>query len=92
MHHHDGHRSLPFAMARRAMYPYPQRFKQKQEGPRRRPAHRGTLMFGLLKLVVTLGIGAVLGFYFHGMLMKTECSAGEGQWTGTICIDSELQQ
>lgn len=49
-------------------------------------------MFGLLKFAATLCIGAVLGFHLNGMLMKAECSAGEGQWTGTICVDSELLQ
>ncbi len=49
-------------------------------------------MLGLLKFVVTLCIGAVLGFHLHGMLMKAECTAGEGEWTGTICVDSELLQ
>lgn len=49
-------------------------------------------MFGLLKFVATLAVGAVLGFHLNGMLMKAECAAGEGQWTGTICVDSELLQ
>jgi hypothetical protein len=49
-------------------------------------------MFGLLKFATTLAIGAVLGFHLNGMLMRAECSAGEGQWTGTICVNSELLQ
>ncbi|UWR26824.1 hypothetical protein K3757_02520 [Sulfitobacter sp. S223] len=49
-------------------------------------------MFKLLKFVATLALGAVLGFYLNGMLMRAECSAGEGQWTGSICVDSELLQ
>ncbi|WP_299025478.1 hypothetical protein [uncultured Sulfitobacter sp.] len=49
-------------------------------------------MFRLLKFVATLCVGAVLGFHLNGMLMRAECSAGEGQWTGTICVDSELLQ
>lgn len=49
-------------------------------------------MFRLIRLVITIGIGAVLGFYFNGMLMRAECSAGEGQWTGTICVSEELLQ
>lgn len=49
-------------------------------------------MFRLLRLVATLCVGAVLGFHLHGWLMQTECSAGEGQWTGTICVGSELLQ
>lgn len=49
-------------------------------------------MFGLLKFTATLCIGAVLGFHLNGMLMRAECSAGEGQWTGTICVNSDLEQ
>lgn len=49
-------------------------------------------MYSLLKFVATLCVGAVLGFHLNGMLMKAECSAGEGQWTGTICVSSELLQ
>ena len=49
-------------------------------------------MFRFIKFVITLAIGAALGFYFSGMLMRAECSAGEGQWTGTICVNSELSQ
>jgi hypothetical protein len=49
-------------------------------------------MFGLLKFVATLCIGAVLGFHLNGLLMQSECRAGEGQWTGTICVNSELLQ
>jgi len=49
-------------------------------------------MFRLVKLVITLSIGAAIGFYFNNMLMRAECRAGEGQWTGTICVNSELLQ
>ena len=49
-------------------------------------------MFGLLKFSIVLGIGIYLGFQGNMMLMRTECDAGEGQWTGTICVDSELLQ
>ena len=49
-------------------------------------------MFGLLKFAATFCIGAVLGFHLNGMLIKAECSAGAGQWTGTICVDSALEQ
>lgn len=49
-------------------------------------------MFRLIKLVITLSIGAVLGFYFNGMLMRAECSSAEGQWTGTMCISEDDSQ
>lgn len=49
-------------------------------------------MFRLLKFFVVLGTGAVLGFYYNGMLMRAECSAGEGEWRDTICVNSELVQ
>jgi hypothetical protein len=49
-------------------------------------------MFRLIKLVITLSVGAVLGFYFNGMLMRAECSSAEGQWTGTICISEGVSQ
>ncbi len=49
-------------------------------------------MFGLLKFLTALSIGVALGFHLSGMLMRAECSAGEGEWTGTICVDSQLLQ
>jgi hypothetical protein len=49
-------------------------------------------MFRILKFTATLCIGAVLGFHLHGLLMRAECTAGEGEWTGTICVSSELLQ
>ncbi|UWR22858.1 hypothetical protein [Sulfitobacter sp. S190] len=49
-------------------------------------------MFRLLKFLTVLMLGAVLGFHLNGLLMRSECAAGEGQWTGTICVDSELLQ
>ncbi|WP_372991108.1 hypothetical protein [Sulfitobacter sp.] len=49
-------------------------------------------MFRLLRLFVILGIGIAIGIWFERFLMKSECAAGEGQWTGTICLNSELLQ
>jgi hypothetical protein len=49
-------------------------------------------MFRLLSLVFVLGLGIAIGIWFERMLMESECKAGEGQWTGTICLDSELLQ
>lgn len=49
-------------------------------------------MFRLLRLILILGIGISIGIWFERMLMRNECAAGEGQWTGTICVNSELLQ
>lgn len=49
-------------------------------------------MFRLLKFAVVLGFGAYLGFQTKGKLMKTECTSGEGQWTGSICLNSGVSQ
>ncbi len=49
-------------------------------------------MYRLLKFAFVLTIGVVTGFHFNTVLMQSECSAGEGQWTGTICVNSELLQ
>jgi len=49
-------------------------------------------MFRLLRLLLILGIGVAIGIWFERTLMKSECRAGEGQWTGTICLNSELLQ
>jgi|AntRauMFilla1563_2_1112583.scaffolds.fasta_scaffold04058_5 hypothetical protein len=49
-------------------------------------------MFGLLKLIATLCIGAVLGFHLNGYLMETECNAAVGNWSGSVCIVNEPQQ
>ncbi|MGJ8615268.1 MAG: hypothetical protein ACSHWS_00420 [Sulfitobacter sp.] len=49
-------------------------------------------MFGLIKLVVILAVGFAAGMWYERYLMRSECSAGAGDWTGTICVDSELLQ
>jgi hypothetical protein len=49
-------------------------------------------MFRLLRLALLLGIGIAIGIWFERSLMRAECKAGEGQWTGTICLNSELLQ
>lgn len=49
-------------------------------------------MFSLIKICFTLAIRVFAGFHLNGFSMKTECSAGNGQWTGTISIDSDLEQ
>lgn len=49
-------------------------------------------MFRLLKFVATVCIGAVLGFHLNGLLMKAECGASVGTWSGTVCIVGEAPQ
>ncbi len=49
-------------------------------------------MFRLIKLVVILAIGFSAGMWYERFLMRSECKAGAGGWTGTICVDSELLQ
>lgn len=55
--------------------------------PKRRP-----IMYRLLRIAIILFIGIAIGIWFERFLMKSECRAGEGQWTGTICLNSELLQ
>jgi len=49
-------------------------------------------MLRILRLVIVLGIGFYAGMTFNTALMRAECSAGTGEWTGTICVNSELLQ
>ena len=49
-------------------------------------------MFALIRLAVILAIGLALGVWFERYLMRSECAAGAGQWTGTICLGSDLLQ
>lgn len=49
-------------------------------------------MFRLIPLVVILAIGFAAGIWFERYLMRSECAAGEGEWTGTICVNSDLLQ
>jgi predicted NBD/HSP70 family sugar kinase len=49
-------------------------------------------MFRLLRLFIVLGTGIAIGIWLERMLMKSKCAAGEGQWAGTICVNSELFQ
>lgn len=46
----------------------------------------------LLFLLAVLLLGFFLGMRYERNLMQEECRAGEGQWTGTICVNSELLQ
>ncbi len=49
-------------------------------------------MFRLLILAGMLIVGFAAGIAYDRSLMRGECRAGEGQWTGTICVGSELLQ
>ena len=49
-------------------------------------------MFRLILPVLTLVIGFALGIWYDRHQMSVECRNGEGDWTGTICVDSELLQ
>lgn len=43
-------------------------------------------------MIMVMAVGFFMGVLFERSLMRGECSAGEGQWTGTICVGSELLQ
>ena len=49
-------------------------------------------MFRLAFPLVTLLIGFAVGVWYDRQQMAVECANGEGQWTGTICVNSELLQ
>lgn len=49
-------------------------------------------MFRLLFLLVAVLIGFSLGIWYDRFQMRVECANGEGEWTGTICVNSELLQ
>lgn len=46
----------------------------------------------LLFLLAVLLLGFFLGIRYDRNLMQNECKAGAGEWTGTICVNSELLQ
>ena len=49
-------------------------------------------MLRLIVLVLTLALGFGLGVAYDRRQMTRECLAGEGDWTGTICVNSDLLQ
>ena len=49
-------------------------------------------MFRILILLCVLAAGFVIGVRYERQQMITECANGEGEWTGTICVNSELLQ
>ncbi len=46
----------------------------------------------LLFLLAVLVLGFMLGIRYDRKLMQNECKSGAGEWTGTICVNSELLQ
>ena len=49
-------------------------------------------MLRLIFLLFIFTLGFSLGISYDRRQMREECRAGEGQWTGTICVNSELLQ
>ena len=47
-------------------------------------------MFRMARLIILIGLGFYLGYKFKETQMSSLCAAGDGTWTGTICLDSEL--
>ena len=49
-------------------------------------------MLRLVILLFVLLVGFGLGIWYDRQQMARECDHGEGEWTGTICVNSELLQ
>jgi hypothetical protein len=49
-------------------------------------------MFRLLSVLLFPILGFAAGIWYERHQMRSECSAGAGQWTGTICVNSDLLQ
>jgi hypothetical protein len=49
-------------------------------------------MLRLIILIFALSIGFAGGIAYDRRQMQAECASGEGEWTGTICVNSELLQ
>lgn len=49
-------------------------------------------MLRLFLPFITLAIGFFGGITYERQQMVQECANGEGEWTGTICVNSELLQ
>tara|TARA_R110002094_G_scaffold47060_6_gene58697 strand:+ start:650 stop:802 length:153 start_codon:yes stop_codon:yes gene_type:complete len=50
------------------------------------------MMLRLVILLIVLLIGFSGGIWYDRYQMRVECANGEGEWTGTICVNSELLQ
>ena len=49
-------------------------------------------MIRLVFIILILAVGFSLGVSYDRRQMQVECANGEGDWTGTICVNSELLQ
>ena len=49
-------------------------------------------MIRLFSLLLVLALGFTAGVSHERKQMRAECDSGEGHWTGTICVNSELLQ
>ncbi len=49
-------------------------------------------MFRLIRLMFPIAFGIYLGVHYERWQMRSECASGAGDWTGTICVGSELLQ
>lgn len=49
-------------------------------------------MFRPFSMILFLAVGFALGVWYDRFQMSPECANGEGEWTGTICVNSELLQ
>ncbi|MDG1168097.1 MAG: hypothetical protein P8N14_02785 [Sulfitobacter sp.] len=49
-------------------------------------------MLRLVTMLFVLLVGFSLGVWYDRFQMSVECANGEGDWTGTICVNSELLQ
>jgi hypothetical protein len=49
-------------------------------------------MFRLARIAFWLIVGFSAGSWAERSEMRSECASGDGQWTGTICVNSELLQ
>ena len=50
------------------------------------------MMKRLILPLIALAVGVAAGVWLERGLMRQECAAGAGQWTGTICLNSDLLQ
>lgn len=49
-------------------------------------------MIRLILPLLCLIVGFGLGIWYDRWQMQVECDSGEGDWTGTICVNSDLLQ
>lgn len=49
-------------------------------------------MFRLIMTLLVVSAAFLAGIKYEQGAARAECAAGEGEWTGTLCIGSELLQ